>query len=65
MLDLIKALLALRLAVTAILVGAALVLLAVWSLSHGAAGVGVAVLAAVLVCVTIAAATVRRGMREQ
>jgi hypothetical protein len=64
MFDLIKALLALRLAVMAILVGAALVLLTVWSLSHGAAGVGVAVLAAVFVCATIAAATVHRGMRE-
>lgn len=40
MLDLIKALATLRLVVTVIIVIAALALLAVWTLSHGAPGAG-------------------------
>jgi hypothetical protein len=36
----------------------------VWSLSNGAAGVGVAVLAAVLVCFALAAGAFRWSTRE-
>ena len=64
MLELIKALLVLRLAVIATFVGGALVLVAVWSLTHGAAGAAVAVLAAILLGVALAATAVRRGIRE-
>lgn len=48
MLDLIKLLMTLRLAVVVTGIGVALVLLAVWSLTNGAPGVGAAILAAVL-----------------
>lgn len=64
MLDLIKALLILRLAVTATGVRAALVLLAVWSLSNGAESVGIAVLAALPVCLALVPVAFRWGVRE-
>jgi hypothetical protein len=49
MLDLIKALLALRLGVVFVFVMAGLALLGVWSIGHGSVAAGVLVLAAVAV----------------
>jgi hypothetical protein len=65
MLDLLAALLALRLGVMGLVAGAALVLLGAWSLGHGAVGAGMAVLAAVALCVALAGAVARSRLRQR
>jgi len=61
---LLKALVALRLGVMAVVAAGPLVVLGVWSLGNGAVGAGIAVLVAVALCVALASAVTQSRLRR-